>query len=343
MKVVKADYQLIEEKDVIKKIERIARVCYKSEDKIAEGTDIIMCKKLVVNKHLAMLEHGTLAYIVPKWVYNYVKDISANLMHEFRNGMGITDLPNPNKIRYTAFECSNDYTRYVVSGNLRAWYEFFEYIINQDLQEDSVGPLIYRVAKDSKNIVDWVDVSELSCCGNHSEALTLVTDWTVLAPVERMVHETFSILFTVDRGVTHELVRMREASFAQESTRYCNYSNGKYGSEITVIDPCFWPGDDDANFVWESECTNIEAVYNKLSKDLNKPAQQSRAVLPTSVKADIVVTSNLQHWRHMFNLRACDATGPAHPQMKEVMIPALLEMKQKYDFAFGDLVEASMW
>ena len=342
MKVVKAGYQLIEEKDVIKKIERIARVCYKSEDKIAEGTDVVMCKKLVANKHLAMLEHGTLAYIVPKWVYNYVRDISASLMHEFENGMGITDLPNPSKVRYTAFKCSKDYTRYVVSGNLRAWYEFFEYITNQDLQEDSVGLLIYRVAKDSKNIVDWVDRSELSWYSSHSESLTLIEDWTLLHPVERMIHETFSILFTVDRGVTHELVRMREASFAQESTRYCNYSNGKYGSEITVIDPCFWEDESGEKLIWHAASDAIEHAYNKLSKDLKKPAQQARAVLPTSVKADIVVTSNLQHWRHIFNLRACDATGPAHPQMKEVMIPALIEMRQKYDFAFGDLLEASM-
>lgn len=342
MKVVKAGYQLIEEKDVIKKIERIARVCYKSEDKIAEGTDIVMCKKLVANKHLAMLEHGTLAYIVPKWVYNYVKDISANLMHEFRNGMGIEDLPNPNKIRYTAFECSKDYTRYVVSGNLRAWYEFFEYIVNQDLQEDSVGPLIYRVAKDSKNIIDWVDVSELPCCGNHSESLTLIEDWTILHPIERMIHETFSILFTVDRGVTHELVRMREASFAQESTRYCNYSNGKYGSELTLIKPCFWDEQSTGRSAWNRVGGKVESEYVELTKHENMPAQEARALLPTSVKADIVVTSNLQHWRHMFNLRACDATGPAHPQMKEVMIPVLIEMRQKYDFAFGDLVEASM-
>ena len=342
MKVVKAGYQLIEEKDVIKKIERIARVCYKSEDKIAEGTDIVMCKKLVANKHLAMLEHGTLAYIVPKWVYNYVKDISADLMHEFRNDMGITDLPNPNKIRYTAFECANGYTRYVVSGNLRAWYEFFEYIVKMDLHELTIQPLIYKVAKDSRGIVDWVDEDVMIYCKSHESSLTLVEDWTLLHPIERMIHETFSILFTVDRGVTHELVRMREASFAQESTRYCNYSNGKYGSELTLIKPCFWDESSTGRTAWNRVGGKVESEYVELTKHENIPAQQARALLPTSVKADIVVTSNLQHWRHMFNLRACDATGPAHPQMKEVMIPALIEMRQKYDFAFGDLVEASI-
>lgn len=337
MKVVKAGYQLIEEKDIIKKIERIARVCYKSEDKIAEGTDIAMCKKLVQNKHLAMLEHGSLAYVVPKWVYKYVEDIIGTCMHELFYSTDIKNTPSLSRIKYTAFRCSEDYTRYVVSGNLRAWYEFFEYIINNCLQLESIGCLIYRVAKDSKGIVDWVNISELPDCGNRSECLELITDWTVLTPVERMIHETFSILFTVDRGVTHELVRMREASFAQESTRYCNYSNGKYGSEITVINPCFWEEDEKSGVVWEQVCGQIEDAYNTLTTELKKPAQQARAVLPTSTKADIVITSNLQHWRHMFDLRACDATGPAHPQMKEVMVPVFLEMKEKYEFAFGDL------
>lgn len=337
MKVVKAGYEVIEEKDIIKKIERIARVCYKSEDKIAEGTDVVMCKKLIANKHLAMLEHGSLAYEVPRVVYGYVVDILANMMHILHPNMSFDSMINLSRIKYTSYVTLVGDNRYIVSGNLRAWYEFFEFIINNDIQNECIAPLLFAVRRDTKNIVDWVGVSELPCTGVDVAKVKLIEDWTEYSNEERMIHETLSILFTADRGVTHEFVRMRDASFAQESTRYCNYSNGKYGGEITVIDPCFWDGYDEANYIWESSLTQIEAVYNKLTSELKKPAQQARAVLPNSTKADIVVTSNLLHWRHMFSLRACDATGPAHPQMKEVMIPVLQEMKQKYNFAFGDL------
>ena len=79
-----------------------------------------------------------------------------------------------------------------------------------------------------------------------------------------------------------------------------------------------------------------------LVNELGVPAQMARTVLPQSVKADIVVTANLAEWRHVFELRACDSTGKAHPQMKEVMIPLLEEVQAsgKYDFAFGDLTPA---
>ena len=160
-----------------------------------------------------------------------------------------------------------------------------------------------------------------------------------------MVHETFSVLFTVDRGVTHELVRMRDCSFAQESTRYCNYNLGKFGNEITVINPCFFDtgmGTASNSLVyeeWKHSCETAERSYFKLLEYGAKP-QEARDVLPTSVKADIVMTTNLAEWKHIFNLRACDSTGPAHPQMKEVMIPLFKEMREKYPFAFGDMIAA---
>jgi len=135
---------------------------------------------------------------------------------------------------------------------------------------------------------------------------------------------------------------MRDASFAQESTRYCNYANGKFGNEITVIEPCFWVEDrtEEDNLMhnkWVDSCETAEAMYFEIS-EMGAQPQQARSVLPTSTKADIVITANLLEWRHIFNLRACDATGPAHPQMKEVMVPLCKEVQVgEYSFAFGDL------
>lgn len=154
-------------------------------------------------------------------------------------------------------------------------------------------------------------------------------------------HFSFSVKFIVDRGVSHEIVRHRVASFAQESTRYCNY--GSKGGEITVIEPCYL--DVDAVDVehwhkkytaWESACMEAEDSYLMMLNAGSTP-QEARAVLPTSLKTEIVMTANLREWRHFFSLRACGATGKPHPQMLEVSVPLLKELKELIPVVFDDL------
>ena len=149
-------------------------------------------------------------------------------------------------------------------------------------------------------------------------------------------HFSFSVKFIVDRGVSHEIVRHRVASFAQESTRYCNY--GKSG-EVAFIKPLFWDPDYsyESNFdCWVEACSIAEKAYLDL---LNKGAspQEARAVLPNSLKTEIVMTANLREWRHFFSLRACGATGKPHPQMLEVAVPLLKELKELIPVVFDDL------
>ncbi len=150
-------------------------------------------------------------------------------------------------------------------------------------------------------------------------------------------HYSFSVLFTVDRGVSHELVRHRMASFAQESTRYCNYSRERFGGEITVIEPCFLRGYENsaAYRAWRGACEAAERAYFELLED--GTPEEARAVLPMSLKTEIVVTANLREWRHILKLRAVGTTGRPHPQMREVMVPLLNELKAKLPDAFGDL------
>lgn len=232
-----------------------------------------------------------------------------------------------------------DTCRYVVSANLRGWLEFFEWCVKEDSFSGYLRPIVENIALQSKGVVDFSEYTknykEYDCAGMYI-SVERVSDYDILSNSERMVHEDFSVLFTVDRGVTHEMVRMRDASFAQESTRYCNYSSGKFGNEITVIKPVFFDEKSMEYHIWEDACEYAEHCYNKLT-ERKVPAQQARSVLPTEVKADIVITTNLVEWRHIFELRACDLTGPAHPQMKEVMCPLCDDMKVKYEFAFGDL------
>lgn len=166
-------------------------------------------------------------------------------------------------------------------------------------------------------------------------------------PHEAMLeHSMLSVKFTVDRGVTHELVRHRVASFAQESTRYCNYAKTKFGNEINVINPASsiqydaamnkLPAETIGNIIaeWLNAMRNAEASYMKLI-ELGASPQFARSVLPNSTKADITVTANYREWRHFFQLR----TDPsAHPQMREIAIPLLNDLKSKIPVIFDDIL-----
>ena len=152
-------------------------------------------------------------------------------------------------------------------------------------------------------------------------------------------HSSLSVKFVVDRGVSHELVRHRIASFAQESTRYCNYSKDKFGNEITVILPCFFDtgmGILSNSLVyqeWKLACECAEERYFNLLK-MGATPQQARTVLPNSLKTEIIITANYREWRNFFKLRTAEAS---HPQMREVTIPLLKEIKTLIPIIFDDI------
>jgi thymidylate synthase (FAD) len=153
------------------------------------------------------------------------------------------------------------------------------------------------------------------------------------------------VRFICDRGVSHEIVRHRLASYSQESTRFCNYVNENFGSEITFIEPCFWSKDKCVGDVqrsycsttWEDAMVAAEAAYFELIRDGAQP-QEARSVLPNSLKTEIVVTMNLREWRHFFKLRAAGTAGRPHPQMLELTIPLLGEFKQARPVVFDDIM-----
>lgn len=146
-------------------------------------------------------------------------------------------------------------------------------------------------------------------------------------------HEKISVRFICDRGVSHEIVRHRIASFSQESTRYCNYNKDKFGKELTVIKPLFWEEDSNEYKLWLETMQNIEDCYNKMIEMGAKP-QEARSILPNSLKTEIIVSMNLREWRHFFKLR----TSPkAHPQMREVACALLDEFKNRIPVIFNDI------
>ena len=150
-------------------------------------------------------------------------------------------------------------------------------------------------------------------------------------------HYSFTVKFICDRGVSHELVRHRIASFAQESSRYCCYAKDKFGKELTFINPCFWEPDSDNYARWFHEMDEAEKTYLAMIENGATP-EQARDILPTSIKTEIVMTANLREWRHFFKLRAEGVTGKPHPQMLEITIPLLKELKQKVPVVFDDIM-----
>lgn len=162
-------------------------------------------------------------------------------------------------------------------------------------------------------------------------------------------HEKLTVRFIVDRGVSHEIVRHRIASYSQESTRYCNY--GANDGQVTFIRPVFFKDldidkvtgntddltDKEMQFrIWLSACTSAEENYLTMLHFGATP-QEARSVLPNSLKTEIVMTANLREWRHFFKLRAVGTTGAPHPQMTEVAIPLLKEVKNLIPVIFDDL------
>lgn len=152
-------------------------------------------------------------------------------------------------------------------------------------------------------------------------------------------HASMTVKFTCDRGVSHEIVRHRVASFSQSSTRYCNYSKGKYGGEITVVEPYFWSdftcvNNNVENYTdWKDACEYAERAYMRMLKRGASP-QEARSVLPNSLMTEVVMTANMREWRHMLQLRT---SKKAHPQMREIMVPLLVDLQQRIPALFESI------
>lgn len=172
-----------------------------------------------------------------------------------------------------------------------------------------------------------------------------ITDDSYLKSVQELIdrkheamleHGSVSVIITCDRGISHELVRHRIASFAQESTRYCNYTKDKFGNEITVIKPFFFEEGSCAYDEWKESCERAESAYFELLS-IGRSPQEARDVLPNSLKTEIVITMNLREWRHFFKLRACGTTGKPHPQMLEITVPMLKSFQERIPLVFDNL------
>lgn len=291
MKLIKPSFEIREQpsglEGVYKQIEGAGRVCYKSEDKIAEGTAKAFVDRMIASGHGAMLEHGT--------VYLKCETEVINRYIHPEDGEE-EDFNKLEKYEYNSYSVTNDDGIYLyVTTNLRVLVEN-----------------------------DWLDDLQYIC-------------------EPTVYHEKrITVKFICDRGVSHEFVRHRVFSFAQESTRYCNYSKDKFDSECTFIIPC-WLNIVEGSYTLEDveekydRClitnsgkgiTNEAAeyirslIYSEKTYfsllDRNWRPQQARAVLPNSLKTELVMTGLVSDWKHFFELRC---SSSAHPQARELAIP----------------------
>ena len=275
--------------DLYKKIERCGRTCYQSFDKISEDSNEKFIKMILSRKHYAVLEHG---------------QIIMKMKRDFSDWLRTIDIFGTPYLEDT---CTDDY--YLVSGNVRAWIEFFDnlraskvpsnYYLSVENAFRSEYPLLFGEPFDYQIAdITWVHPNDL----NDEEFFTLYR------PTVKII---------VDRGFLAEITRHRLASFSVESTRYCNYSNDKFGNEITVIEPSFYVPENARYVLWHNTCLNLEKAYFALLDSGSTP-QEARSILPNSLKTEIIMTADIKEWQHVFDLRCAEA---AHPQMREIMIP----------------------
>lgn len=170
----------------------------------------------------------------------------------------------------------------------------------------------------------------------------LITDTSATTFVENILkrghesvieHEKVTAKIICDRGITHEIVRHRIASYSQESTRYCNYQKNKFGNELTFIKPVFWEEGSPEYILWCEMMKKIEENYMRLI-NMGASPQEARSILPNSLKTEIIVTMNLREWRHFLRLRTAET---AHPQMQEIARPMLVSFQKLIPVVFDDI------
>lgn len=303
MQLIKPSFEIIEQEPgfegILKQIEKVGRTCYKSEDKIKEGSAKKFVDMLTTNCHGAMLEHGTV----------YLKVLLSNeLVLEDAYGEN-------NSVSVYNRYINNKYSKV----NYRSGLE-------NVFITDTVEPGYAYITTNLRVLVEnnWLDDLKYQCepTEYHDKRIT--------------------VKFICDRGVSHEYVRHRVFSFAQESTRYCNYSKGKFGEELTFIIPnwlnleegsykenyliskqdgekiktigcniTFWNVSSSQEGRFLEACVWSEHYYMDLINTWGWKPQQARNILPNSLKTELVMTGFIDDWKHFFELR-CDSA--AHPQ-----------------------------
>lgn len=320
---------------VLRFLEKIGRVCYKSEDKITDLSCIKFLQGIRNRGHWAVLEHYIFVFAVPGYVIQRIYDPAINSCNN--------DLEYADKLKYiniSIYDQFGDGSSYI--GLISASATSLNYIWNTKTVKilpsnpfrviceymNDLYPQIMKVPDDYHD--NNSDLPGYDCVKSSKFTPRLLTRAEIEAlPIEqRLIHDSMSVRFRVPIAITHEIVRHRPASYAQESTRYCNY--GKKG--FTVIKPKYIDIHSNTFNKWLDQMLSDEKVYNALLED-GVSTQIAANVLPKSTKSEIEMTARLGEWKHFFDMRA---DTHAHPQMREVAVPLLADCIAKDPEIYGE-------
>lgn len=240
MKIIKPSFLVCErdeQRGGLRIIEEAGRLCYKSEDKSTDDSAEAFVKGLIRRKHLSVLEHGDMIFEIGD---HHIYENVAEGLQIIRDSGHQTPM----------LEMTNVGHRRIVSGNIRAWLELFD--------SASIASRYFIGYFDPVFIRDMGFMDEDA---EPDDRVRQIHYADLRDPLEKLAHLRQTVKFTVDRGVTHEFVRHRKLSPSQESTRYCNYSDGRFGKEITVIRPCFLTEDTEPWSLWKRQCMSAETAY----------------------------------------------------------------------------------
>lgn len=312
--------------NLIQRIELGARTCYKSEDHIKEkSAEKLLSKTILPRKHYSVLEHGTLTVLVSEDIYKSIEKIKPKLIEDWEDKLE----SDPDKIWTQGsffLQMSNELGQPLITGNVRAFNRLYEEY--SDIEEVKV---LQTLLHDTNDIVFKIEESDKRLYTRFE--IKLIDPSSISSTHVRLLHQCVSVKLTVDRGITHELVRHRfKVSFSQESTRYVVYTKKgfvfidprpayKYSVAMNKL------SEDERNQVFEAWLEGIQnsiTAYDNMKK-VGAPAEFCRGVLPNAIKADIVMTAPIICWYDIFRQRTAPA---AHPQMREVMFPLAKEFEE---------------
>ena len=300
-----------------KHVELCGRVCYKSEGKITEDSAEKFISGLIRRGHEAVLEHARITLnLTNRYDTFALLERAIALMRSY----GLADYMTLTK----------DTSTLIASGNVRAWRNLFKF-----MQANSVGftDVLKRMWHENAAFFpEFIHVDDRYIADTLTDINPDKGVPTFKSKSLRRVHSWYTLRFICDRGVTHEIVRHRPASYCQESTRYCNYSKADFGGEIAVIRPHYLRVDDPSYQTWERACKVAESAYFALLSAGYAP-QMARAVLPTSLKTELVMTATADEWIHFLHLRTSEA---AHPQMREMATQAQKILQKEDPGVFTD-------
>lgn len=308
MQLVQPSVVRIVESDPLTQIENAARTCYKSENKATVGSAKRMFDNLVKNKHTAMLEHASLVFQVLD------ADYYDGLKHNLSKYMNFTEHWIISKVdaRYTI-------PRFLMSGNIRAINDSCIRQIYEAMIRAGLSNLLYPHSYPKEN-ENWPNDELLP---NTKIRVVDISEIDDLSETEKLNHTYKSFRIKTDRAVSHEIVRHRTMSFAQQSQRYVKYNS----NDIEFIQPSWYENStDDIKQIFNNSLLQAEKAYNELMS-IGCTAQEARCVLPNSTATEIVVTGNLKAWKHFINLRYKGTTGKPYPDMKIVAEQIYNELK----------------